>query len=67
MKNTHMDKSLDAFLYVNQKTALRFYPDDLHRVQRGTNGVGLVNTRGIPIPISYTDGFLFQGDDVDGE
>ena len=62
-----MDKSLDAFLHVNQKTALRFYPDDLHRVQCGTNGVSLVNTRGVLITISNTDGFLFQGDDVDGE
>jgi hypothetical protein len=62
-----MDKGLDALLHVNQKTALRFYPDDLHSVQRGADGVCPVNTRGIPVTISCTDGFLLQGDYVGGK
>jgi len=62
-----VDKSLDALLHVNQKTALGFYPDDLHRVQRSADGVCLVNIRGILVAISCTDGFLLQGDDVEGE
>ena len=62
-----MDKSLDALLHVNQKTAFRFYSDDLHSIQRGADRVYLVNTRGIPVTISCTDGFLLQGDYVGGE